>query len=1716
MPVYTANFEASENYPENTSINGINGWTVTGNPSLAKSVLSPVPCSGVRCLELTANSTAQKATLSVNHGQPPAGAMFIDFYIRPVATVAASPAASAETIDIDGGLVAFHRSSATATTGQFYVLNGDGLGGGQWLATGLTANVDAITGATTSWVNLTVHHDYTQGTWNLWVNDQAAVLNCGCHTVSPPGTTTYVAWNSTTHSIHVDDIYLTMTDDSRIGSPNALKLGIYTEGVPGNGLTAGDEARYGTSPYTTDTDGDGVSDLVEIQRGTNPRDGTDTAYISQSDPMQDITLKLGPQKGAGSHRWTARVYELSRGGTVESLRYTFTHPLGLIATNDGLSGNPVPLRCRAACSYITRITRSAPGTATPYTFELTTQAATGSVSSAPVVRDLSGILRTQSGDSAPPQLGSVDGSTYVEVIGAPPYELRYGPGFASRSGDQGGISMLQGLDGTAQFQVFKNRSDLTATVQPGPYTVVNTVVSAGGQITTYTIARPWWSPSDRFGTLTGGSSRWASPASGPSWLRETLQRGSAPLGVPGAASRGQTRMSGGWDGYGEFLRLTSTFGSGGPGPMYLGDMAARLSSGEENDGTGSGGTCSGESTDFSPYSIGATGNEGTAFDDGVVLQDGGGGGCCGGAGGGGGGGGGGGATPYRGNQGQHSTSTSSDADSRPTDIWLPTSGPAGRGNPTADASRVRINPVGGAAVSLLSNGRPAAVSLQGSPSNNAPRSTTGGVAFTYAANGSFSTTHSRVGTGGVVADKAKYTYSNPSSTVLTVNRARPVSAGSSTSWIPAALDSYATSGLTFSGLQETVVRTHEQLAYANDGVTVTGGLKSELTYVQVASDAALRTVRTKTWRRDAAALWTLILDRETEFRRYAWGERMIRESEIPVPTIDGVTPPLPAPPSRSIYYTWVDTGAVAARGLLRSMVTAPEGRWVYHQYDAEGRPVLTVQQYAAAPPPAAASLDASGFPNITVQGQNVVFAVEQLSPTSHYEVVRVQGLEVERKKYTALVAPASGVAVETKLSPSAGALSVTTIVNTLDIGAWFSAGKISSVIHPDGTRTVYDWSADSVVERQGLFTGGLLTEGQTTTTFFQPDGRGWLSREVIEKRASGGVFTASRVDYSTTVDADSAQLTRIATWSGLGKSCETWNGPQMLGSISRSGAVTDYDYDAQGRQWRTRTTADGRCLAHYSVYNALGQKAESWRVPLLPGSPETALAAPQMTARHFYDGLGDTVQTDTLLPDGTFLPSFVQRDQTTPGRTITTTWSTPTVPGTGLSPTHGPLSVIHTAADGALLQSWSRQATGEAPRLTRQSSYSAFDEQAIMETDILFRSTADTVGNAAERISSFSEMGMLSWTEVPPGGSTWYGYDALGRLSSITDVNSSTTLYGYDALGERTTVCLDRNDNGQIDQAGSDRITSTATTIATRQAGALSIPVRRVTTTTLTGPLATEIGTLSIVDTALNGDTWTTTASGTSSTVTTRTVDAAGFTITETTTTTGTTGAVTSSMEKHGISQTSTASDATITSRAYDVWGRTWKITDGRNNITEYLYFPNGDLATTRAPAAAATGTVDTQRTYDYLGRLATVTSPGATGPTVYTYDPHGRLIMQSGALTYATGYGYDWQGRMTTLTTYQDATTPATRAATAAVTTWTYTPSGDVASKTYPLADSDGDGTLDTAPAVIAYTYSGRRLIQRTWGRGLRTLYLYDPVSGDLRFIDYRGTTIRNITRPR
>ena len=179
---------------------------------------------------------------------------------------------------------------------------------------------------------------------------------------------------------------------------------------------------------------------------------------------------------------------------------------------------------------------------------------------------------------------------------------------------------------------------------------------------------------------------------------------------------------------------------------------------------------------------------------------------------------------------------------------------------------------------------------------------------------------------------------------------------------------------------------------------------------------------------------------------------------------------------------------------------------------------------------------------------------------------------------------------------------------------------------------------------------------------------------------------------------------------------------------------------------------------------------------------------------------------------------------------------------------------------------------------------------------------------------------------------------------------------------------------------------------------------------------------------------------------------------------------------------------------AYDAHGRQHQVTDARNGATTYAY-NNADLVSAVTTPMSQT----TTNLYDTMLRPYSVIQPdGTTVNSVYLLT--GELGLQYGSRTYPVAYGYDYAGRLQSMTNWSDFAGQSG----ARVTTWNYNSQrGWLTQKIYPDAMT---GNLGTDGPAYDYWPSGR-LKTRTWVRGIATTYAYDN-AGSLTNVSYSDST--------
>ena len=123
------------------------------------------------------------------------------------------------------------------------------------------------------------------------------------------------------------------------------------------------------------------------------------------------------------------------------------------------------------------------------------------------------------------------------------------------------------------------------------------------------------------------------------------------------------------------------------------------------------------------------------------------------------------------------------------------------------------------------------------------------------------------------------------------------------------------------------------------------------------------------------------------------------------------------------------------------------------------------------------------------------------------------------------------------------------------------------------------------------------------------------------------------------------------------------------------------------------------------------------------------------------------------------------------------------------------------------------------------------------------------------------------------------------------------------------------------------------------------------------------------------------------------------------------------------------------TAYTYDPHGRQNTATDARNGTTT-CYFNNADQVNgTVSPRPGSGQAVQiTTNYFDRMGRIIATTLPDNTSVTNVFY-PSGLLQLTYGSRTYPVGYTYDAQGRIQTMTTWQNYSAGSG----AATTTWNY-----------------------------------------------------------------------------
>ncbi|WP_432124124.1 DNRLRE domain-containing protein [Streptomyces sp. C10-9-1] len=632
-----------------------------------------------------------------------------------------------------------------------------------------------------------------------------------------------------------------------------------------------------------------------------------------------------------------------------------------------------------------------------------------------------------------------------------------------------------------------------------------------------------------------------------------------------------------------------------------------------------------------------------------------------------------------------------------------------------------------------------------------------------------------------------------------------------------------------------------------------------------------------------------------------------------------------------------------------------------------------------------------------------------------------------------------------------------------------------------------------------------------------------------ETAVGGGTAPAGLLE--TTTDARGGVTTRAYTAAG---------DPARV--TDPAGVVTEYTYDALGRELSSTVTSD----AHPDgVTGTTAYDGESRVVKATSPATTDAVTGEEHQAVTTYtydaDGLTLTESVADALGDDA-------------ARTTTRTYDAHGRLATSTGPEQGRETYAY---DVRGHQTARTMPTGEqftyaytAVGMLAEVTLKDYDDGSGTTADVVLDSYAyDPAGRLAEHTDamgrttrhSYYDDGLLARRTLvgfrEQDGTTRdvvlseHRYDAAGNLTSETTGNGSvTTAYEVDAAGRTTAEVLDPTGlarrTAYTHDAGGDLLTETRT-------GAGGARTERVTYE------RNPVGDLVRV----------TVENGADDLVTTRTVDDRGLTLTETAPrgnvsgadpaahTTGftydalgrlvETAAAPVTVEQHGA----TATTARPTTRTgYNTFGEVTATRDPDGHVTRTAYDTAGRPVSTTLPdytppGASTPQTATIRRTYDAAGRVATETDPLGS-VTSYTYDQLGRLTAVTqpapteGAEQPVTRHTHDLLGERLSTTDPTGARTEATydelgRRITSTVVERRPAPGNHTTRLAY---DDAGNLLSTTSPTGIVtsstYNAAGQPLTT-TDAAGRTTTHAYGPTGLPVSVTDPLGRTVRTAHDP-
>ncbi len=409
-----------------------------------------------------------------------------------------------------------------------------------------------------------------------------------------------------------------------------------------------------------------------------------------------------------------------------------------------------------------------------------------------------------------------------------------------------------------------------------------------------------------------------------------------------------------------------------------------------------------------------------------------------------------------------------------------------------------------------------------------------------------------------------------------------------------------------------------------------------------------------------------------------------------------------------------------------------------------------------------------------------------------------------------------------------------------------------------------------------------------------------------------------------------------------------------------------------------------------------------------------------------------------------------------------------------------------TTLDGMVMEF----SNGEHKRITSITDRNGNTQSITYDGSGYPQTITDPCGRMITLTFSGGQLTTIDDPSTTPARQVSLGYDAFGNLQSITDPNGHTISYTYDVNRNMTQLQDARGSLFNIGYDASGRVSSLTNALSTTTI-AYGLPVNTVTqhgagTTRDIDYTFDGLGRLVQIDGACCGMTEAytydaqnnmTSMTDANGNVTTMTYDALGNMLT-----------VTDALLN------------TITMTYEPASDRLSSVTDARGNTTNYSYDGSGNMVTVNQPLG-----ITRSYSYDAQGNLLTETDGEGnmisysydacgnrnlvqigTSVDSRTYDGAGNLLSSTNALNQTTTYTYDLMNEMLTMTT----------------------PGGCVKTMSYD-ANYNMDSETDGNNAITTYTFDILdRQTRATLPDGTYTETVYNEYGEEIELIDAMGNS--------